>query len=255
MKISVNVPTYKRAGMIETFALMPSATFWVHKFETKEYQKAHKGIRIAVLPDETRGNIARVRNFILKKTAGDDACLMMDDDVLHVARWEKRERIRLNGEKAILSMVERYSRIAQEWGVKLWGINVNNDKQVYREYSPFSTLSYISASFSVFLKGNDIFYDERFSLKEDYDMTIQQLNVYRRVLRVNKFYYMKKGAEQIGGCAAYRNVAKEVAQIEALQKKWGRGIVKFDGNKRNHLTTKNRSFDINPVITVPISGI
>ena len=60
MKISVNVPTYKRAGMIETFALMPSATFWVHKYEVDKYRKAHNGIQIEVLPDETRGNIARV---------------------------------------------------------------------------------------------------------------------------------------------------------------------------------------------------
>jgi len=139
--------------------------------------------------------------------------------------------------------------------VFLWGINVNPDPQCYREYTPFSTLSYVSASFSCFLKGNELIYDERFSLKEDYDMTLQQLNVHRHILRFNKFFYEKKGAEQQGGCATYRNVEKELGQIKMLQKKWGDKFVKIDRNERSHSSTQEKTFDINPVITVPIAGV
>jgi hypothetical protein len=199
--------------------------------------------------------VARVRNFILRENAGADFCLMVDDDVSHIAYWENNTRVKLNGEREIVDMVKRYSILAREFGVKLWGINVTNDKAIYREYTPFSLTSYVSASFSCFLKGNDIFFDERFSLKEDYDMTIQQLNKYRGILRVNKFYYQKRGADKIGGCSFYRNIKKEVDQIKMLQKKWGRVIVKFDLNDRNHQTTKTKTFDINPVITIPIRGV
>jgi hypothetical protein len=105
------------------------------------------------------------------------------------------------------------------------------------------------------LKGNELRYDERFSLKEYYDMLIQQINRYRRVFRVNKWFYVKKGAQQKGGCAAYRNIEKEIGQIEALQRKWGYDIVKFDKGSQNHKTTKKKNFDINPVIRIPIGGV
>lgn len=77
------------------------------------------------------------------------------------------------------------------------------------------------------------------------------MNRYRRTLRVNKFYYNVKQSEQVGGCATYRNVAKEREQFELLQKKWGKKIVREDvkkGQVRNH-------FDYNPIIKVPIKGV
>lgn len=260
MKISVNVPSYKRSMMVETFKILPSANYWVHDFEAQEYRKANYGMDVKVLPDEIKGNIARVRNYILKQAFSTDAdvVVMVDDDVDHFAYWQENKRVKIFKEAEIMDFIDRYSNLAREWGVRLWGVNVNNDKQVYREYTPFSTLCYISGSFSCFLPkrdGKDIFYDERFSLKEDYDMTIAQLNKFRSVLRVNKFYYMKKGAQQTGGCAVYRNVEKELAQIEALRSKWGGAIVSVDKGERNHKTEKNRAFDINPVVRVPIRGV
>ena len=256
MKITINVPSYKRAGNMETWNLLPGAKFWVHEFEAKQYRKAHKGIKIGVIPDKLKGNIARVRNFIMRSQPKNiDACLIVDDDIHYFGYWQNRDIIRLTDEAVIMDMILRYSFLARELRVKLWGINVNSDKQVYREYTPFSMLSYVSASFSCFMKGNAIFYDERFSLKEDYDMTLAQCNRYRKILRINKYFYQKKGAEQIGGCSTYRNVDKEMKQINLLQKKWGVDLVRHDENTRSHSSTKVRNFDINPVIRVPIHGI
>jgi hypothetical protein len=256
MKISINVPTYKRAGKIETFGFLPGAWFWVHEFEAEDYKKSHKKIKIKILPDKLRGNVARVRNHILKtQLSKNDVTVMVDDDMSRIGYFQDRKKVMLDGQAAVRDMILRYTHLAREMGVFLWGVNVNADKQVYREYTPFSMTSYISASFSCFLKGNKLFYDERFPLKEDYDMTILQCNKYRRVLRVNKYFYEKKGAEQAGGCATYRNVKKEMAQINLLQKKWGPDIVKHDFNRRSHSSKKVRNFDINPVINIPISGV
>jgi hypothetical protein len=71
------------------------------------------------------------------------------------------------------------------------------------------------------LKGNKCRYDENLPLKEDYDMTLQQLNLERVVLRVNAYHYICKQSENVGGCAAYRNRDREEAQLKALQAKWG----------------------------------
>ena len=83
-------------------------------------------------------------------------------------------------------------------------------------------------------------------------MTLQQCNKYRKVLRVNHFWYNCKQSVQSGGCATYRNAEKELSQIEELKHKWGSKIVKFD-KKSN---SKNRKvIDYNPIIKIPIKGI
>lgn len=255
MKISFNIQSYKRAGEIETISILPFFFIWVHSFEADEYREIY-GDCIREIPDEFQGNLPKVKNFIMEKRADDDVIVFLDDDISHFAYWENNERIRLTKD-TFVSFVEKYSVIAKEWDVKLWGINTNNDKQVYREYTPFSTTSYISSSFSCFMKGNELKYDERFNLKEDYDMSIQQCNKYRKVLRVNKYYYMKKSVTNTGGCTMYRNIDKEKEQLALLQKKWGKEIVQSDSLKasKNHLTKKKRNFDINPLLHIPIKGV
>jgi hypothetical protein len=45
-------------------------------------------------------------------------------------------------------------------------------------------------------------------------------------------------------------------QIKKLQKKWGKKIIKVDdGKSRSHNTDKKRSFDINPIVKIPIRGV
>ncbi len=71
------------------------------------------------------------------------------------------------------------------------------------------------------MKGNRCFYDEALPLKEDYDMTLQQLNLERVILRLNAYHYVCKQSVNEGGCASYRNREREKQQIEALRQKVG----------------------------------
>lgn len=95
-------------------------------------------------------------------------------------------------------------------------------------------------------------------LKEDYDMTLQQLRRHRIALRLNKYFYRVKQSEQVGGCATYRNLDKEREQLETLRCKWGARIVRFDFSDRSHKGVKSRNavfIDYNPVIKSPIRGV
>ena len=102
------------------------------------------------------------------------------------------------------------------------------------------------------LKWGGCRYDEALPLKEDYDMFIQQCNVNRKVLRVNKFFYSCKQSINAGGCASVRNSEKELQQLEALKSKWGGRIVKYD-KKAN--SQKRKVIDYNPIIRIPIKGV
>lgn len=92
-------------------------------------------------------------------------------------------------------------------------------------------------------------------LKEDYDMTLQQCNKYRGCLRLNFGFYNCKQSKQAGGCATYRNYEKESEQLNLLQKKWGKKIVKIDKTKNNNQKKESKILDYNPIIKIPIKGI
>ena len=260
LKLSINCPSYKRPNNVETFDYTSDVNVYVSYEEYKEYKKNYPDKSIIQCPKGVQGNLCRVRNYILKKEFEkcNDIVLIIDDDFKGLYYFEYGERVKVDPEDLRVFLL-KYSYLAKELGVYFWGVNVNQDKQNYREYSPFSFKSYIGGPFQCFLKGNNCWYDENLPLKEDYDMTIQQLNINRKVLRVNKFFYIVKQSEQAGGCATYRNFKREKEQFELLQKKWGKKIVKMDNSKSRSNNLKKRKnenrFDYNPIIKVPIKGI
>lgn len=262
MRISVNCPSYKRP-YVETLEYLPYCRVWVDESEHDAYVEANpEGSEIISCESGIQGNVCRIRNHIIKTELdrGMDAVCIIDDDMKGVFYYESEDDFayakHLVEADEFMEFLEKYTIMAQDLGAFLWGMNVNSDPQCYRQYSPFSTASYVGSPFQCFLKGNDCWYDERFSLKEDYDMTLQQLNKHRVALRLNKFFYDVKQAKQKGGCATYRNLEREKTQVEMLQKKWGSKIVKWDDSDRSHkMTKKKKHIDFNPVICPPIKGI
>lgn len=261
MKISVNCPSYKRPK-VETLDYIPYCKVWVAEREYEDYLKANVGFEknIIKVPNEVQGNLCRIRNYILdKELEENDVCLIIDDDMQSICRYEPSgvygyDKVKVSADE-LLQMIEKYSLLCDEFGFKYWGINCNADALSYRQATPFSTVSYIGGPFQVFLKGNELRYDERLPLKEDYDMTLQNCNKYRGCLRVNKYHYNCKQSKQSGGCATYRNYDREMEQLKLLQKKWGKGIVKID-NAKNHNAKKEKvNIDYNPIIRIPIKGV
>ena len=175
---------------------------------------------------------------------------MIDDDISAFGRWERNVQRKLDSE-GVLNMIQEGCQLAEDLDVRFWGLNCLADKGAYREYTPFGTRSYIGGPFQAH-RNNPLRYDEIILLKEDYDMTLQVLNKFRKNLRLNMYHYMCDQATLLGGCADYRSVAKEMEQNKLLQEKWGANIVKEDGSNKSN---KIKVYDINPVIKVPIKGV
>jgi hypothetical protein len=197
--------------------------------EYDDYKRNYPDAEIISCPEGVQGNLCRIRNYILKEEfeRGMDVVLIIDDDFTCLRRFDYDEMdgwgydTHIITSEEFIPFIEKYSVIADEFGAKFWGVNCNSDPMAFRHNTPFSTRSYIGGPFQCFLKGNRCWYDERLPLKEDYDMTIQQLNMERVVLRVNAYHYLCKQSEQKGGCAAYRNRQREEEQLELLRHKWG----------------------------------
>lgn len=261
MKISINCPSYKRPK-VETLDYLPFCKVWVDNKEYGDYIKENKEFKnnIISVPDGIQGNVSRIRNYILDEEFknGVDVVVIIDDDMKGIYHFEGTKQYCYNKIKVaaedFIQFIEKYSIICDELGFKLWGVNLNQDALSYRQYSPFSTNAVILGPFSCHLK-NEIRYDEKLPLKEDYDLAIQHLNKYRGCLRLNKFFYDCKQSKQAGGCATYRNYEKEIEQLELLQEKWGSKIVKIDKVKNNNQKKKSKRIDYNPIIKIPIKGI
>ncbi len=262
MNISVNAPSYKRADKVLTLDYLPYCRVWVDESEADEYRKNYPNADIVACPKGVQGNVARVRNYILDEEfkRGMDVVLMVDDDLRCLERYVKSkysnfgfEREKIEADE-LLVLLEKYSIMAMDMGCYYWGVMCNIDPMSYRHCTPFSTTSFVGGPFSCFIKDGGLRYDESLPLKEDYDMTLQQLNKYRVVLRVNSIHYHCKQSENKGGCAAYRNREKEEQQFRAFERKWGSKIVRRDISNKGHTQMKKLD-DYNPIIKIPIKGV
>ena len=255
MKIEICIPSYKRPK-VKTFDYIKNLKIYIDESEREDYIKENQDIenKLILLKNGIQGNVARVRNYILNDNKDADVVVIMEDDVNYIGYYENLKLHKLN-EKELFNFIEKYSILCEDFGFKLWGVNLNSDPQCYREYSPFSTNSVILGPFCCFLKGNKTRYDENLPLKEDYDIALQNLNEYRGILRVNKAHYVCEQSTNKGGCASYRNLQKEQEQLLLLQKKWGTKIVKIDNADKSHKSNKTKKIDYNPIIKIPIKGI
>ena len=246
--IQVYSPSYKRANICKTHKYLPFITYVVMESEEEEYRKIHD--KIWVIPDNIQGNLARVWNYILDNSKSEKV-VTLDDDIKYIGRWNRNEHKKLDQE-GVLNLLQEGFQLAADLDVRYWGLNCLMDKGSYREYTPFGTIAYIGGPFQAHFK-NPLRYDEKIYLKEDYDMTLQVLNKYRRNLRLNMYHYVCEQATIVGGCADYRNLEREKEQNILLQKKWGSKIIKEDKSQKKD--SRKRSYDFNPILKVPIKGV
>ena len=142
MKIEICIPSYRRSEYVESFHLFPNALYYVHQDEADKYRANYPDMRLKIIPNKLQGNIAVIRNYILD-TAECDILVMANDDIEFLAYFEDNKRVKIESEDGILAFVHKYSLLAMELGVKLWGVNVAEDKSFYREHTPFSFKSIV----------------------------------------------------------------------------------------------------------------
>lgn len=243
MEIKYYSPSYKRGKICKTQETYTVFEYVIAEKEAGEYSNK----KYITIPDYVQGNISRVRNYILSQNT-ENAVVMMDDDCDGIYRWQNCKSIKLE-EEQFVEFCENMIEMILDAKLMYGGVNIAapSDKGAYREYTPFSFISPVLGPFCIHVK-NKYRYDENMPLKEDYDMSLQQLYYNRGILRANAYSYKVKQADISGGCSAMRNSAEERRQYNMLLNKWGSNIIKYDIRSR-------REFDFNPIIKVPYRGV
>lgn len=222
----VAIPSKGRAGKVTTHKLFTSCTLYVPASEAAEYRKYHEAV--VPVPDKVKG-ITATRNFMLDHVTA-ERHVQVDDDATNFWLFEQNARSKITDPKRIEALIEQMFVITEEWGAKIFGLNLANDMRFYREYSPFSTLSVIGANILGIID-NPLRFDERLRVKEDYDYSLRHIYKYRRAIRFNKYCIQVTHLVNEGGCASYRTEEVEMDALKTMQKKFGTKVVKRASNQ------------------------
>lgn len=222
------IPSFKRWDNLVGSKYFKSAKYVVCESQAKHYEKALGAKRLIVMNDEHDGTITKKRNWILKNV--ERPLIMIDDDVPHLMVFDKRSKgnylcEKLDG-KILDEVFEHMVDMAREFDVRLFGLAQNMDNRVYKEFLPFSLTSIILGRFQGHME-HDMVFDDRVGTKEDYDMSLQHLLRYKKILRFNKFAHMVPKDDNRGGIVATRTQESEINYCKQIMLKWGRDIIEY----------------------------
>ena len=254
-ELNIVIPSYKRWENLPGYDYFYTAKYIVPESQYEKYIEGRDKKRFIAIPDNEDGNIVKKRNWILKNIPR--PLIMIDDDVKRMTMCEGGEYFKKHGRtKQMIELTPEEAEnvfinaanLAYEWGCLLFGFNLNTDGRNYQQYKPFSLTQPILGPCCGHLE-HDLLYDEKLDLKEDYDISIQALNKYRKILRFNKYAVDAEHKDNKGGCVSYRTLEKEEKACKAIEQKWGTKII--------HYNTKNGKYTsyLNGIVNIPIKGV
>ena len=92
----------------------------------------------------------------------------------------------------------------------------------------------------IFVKPNELKFDEKLTLKEDYDYTLQHIERYGICMRYQKYLFSFSHYSNEGGAVEYRNDTEEQYNIVYLMKKWGKSV-KLNKKRKNEILIKYKN--------------
>ena len=213
----IAIPSKGRPNRVKSQKILPSAHVFVPASEMNDYKKA--GVRNLVsVPDSVRG-ITPTRNWILAN-ARDKWVVMLDDDVKR-AGWVRLEKQNstyhpLRNEAAWLAEMVRLFDLTEQLKYRIWGVATQSAPRAIYPWKPILFRSYVTASFMGIVNDGRTKFDERFKVKEDYELNLRAIKEDGGVVAARYLYWENSHWTDAGGCAAYRTQLTELRCIKLL---------------------------------------
>ena len=176
------------------------------------------------------GSLMQSRNFALEHAfAENKMCVQLSDDLKHI----KRNKNFGNPDKLETDFVVQdiVTLFAKTQGVKLLGVPPTDNHF-------FAKKQVLENGFCVgdalFVKPSKPRFDEKLTLKEDYDFTLQHIDAYGICLRYQRYLWTFKHYTNQGGAVGYRTESEELRNINYLRAKWGIKI-KLNPKRKNEI--------------------
>ncbi len=175
------------------------------------------------------GNLMDSRNFALEHSFKNNSiCIQLSDDIKKVTtnkNFVKKRTVPLD--EAIEDIVGKFKKIN---GVYLMGVPPTDNFF-------FANKIVVENKFCIgdmlFVKPNELRFDNQLTLKEDYDFTLQHIQK-AKVLRYQKYLFTFQHYSNAGGAVDIRNDKEEQKNIMILKSKWGDKI-KLNTKRKNEI--------------------
>lgn len=213
----IAIPSKGRVGKVKTLKILKEGVLYVPDYEFDDYAAAYGEERIRAVPADIKG-ITRTRNWILDNC--DDNWVVMVDDDLKVQGWFKlfegyAKIYRLKEEEWYREFIRLFD-FTQQIGYRIWGVNTDGALRSFYSYKPFLFHTYVTASMMGIRNDTGIRFDERFPVKEDYELCLRCIKEDGGLVGARYIYWCNSHWQDEGGCKDYRTVEMEKAAIKLL---------------------------------------
>jgi hypothetical protein len=176
------------------------------------------------------GSLIKSRNWALEHSfKNNNICVQLSDDLKKVKINEKLfKKSDVQIDEAIKKTVYLFEKTS---GFYLLGIPPTDNDFFASKLISENTFCIGDC---LFIKPSKPRFDERLSLKEDYDFTLQHIQMYGKCIRYQKFLYTFQHYKNVGGAVDYRTENKEIENINYLMAKWGSKI-KLNPKRKNEI--------------------
>lgn len=201
-------------------------TWYVAKGDAESYKNAGA---INVIES---GKLCESRNTILDDAFKDNkTCVELSDDLVSLKfAYSKIETKNID---TIHPFIEYMLGHLDNSNLKLAGINPTANAFYFNPLMPIKTTHFIIGDFIV-IKPTTLRFDEEFKTKEDYDYTLQHIELYGGVIRCDELLCKFNHYTNKGGVVDIRTPQVEQESINRLKNKWG-NIIKNNPKRVNEI--------------------
>lgn len=244
----VAIPSKSRPWKSKSKEFMKnSGVLFVPQSELDLYCKVYKPSEIVGVPNEVKG-ITATRNWILQQNIGEDV-VFVDDDLMvtgfhHVGYggdMYKKKFIKFKTEEEVLWQFEKGFDTCKSLGWKIWGARTESMGLSARPEKPFQFRRYITASCMGIVNDGTMMFDERFRVKEDYEIGLRHIQMFGGVLGIDYFVWQNSHWTDEGGCKDYRSDKVERDCINLLIKMYPQYIQSVSNKKSQYSIKLNFS--------------
>tara|TARA_R110001632_G_scaffold178468_1_gene298226 strand:- start:743 stop:1423 length:681 start_codon:yes stop_codon:yes gene_type:complete len=175
------------------------------------------------------GNLMQSRNFALEHAFNENKiCVQLSDDIKKVIinkNFGKPKKVDLDF--VINDIVSKFNKVK---GVKLLGIPPTDN---FFFASKILSVNTFCIGDMLFVKPNDLRFDEQLTLKEDYDYTLQHQEKWGTI-RYQKYLFTFEHYSNKGGAVDVRDDKEEQKNIMILKSKWGNKI-RLNPKRKNEI--------------------
>ena len=169
----IAIPSKGRPTAVKSKRILPSASVFVPESEARDYERA--GVtNVVAVPNHIRG-ITPTRNWILDHV--DDRWIVFVDDDVQIQGYLKLEQFRGRhrklDESAWIREIVKLFDLTESLKFRIFGVATDGALRSVYPWKPVLFRSYVTASFMGIVNDGRTHFDERFTVKEDYELNLR----------------------------------------------------------------------------------